>query len=119
MIKFHLTRTFLSFYSVDCNFRGVPVTFRVDPGSNSNYFATVIEYENGKGLAKVELVDATGAHFTMGESWGAVYKVDAPSGLKLPYSISLTDAEGENVFAKDVIPSSYSPGQTYRSVVNF
>ncbi|PIN20975.1 hypothetical protein CDL12_06333 [Handroanthus impetiginosus] len=40
----------IQYRRVDCNFPGVSVAFRVDPGSNPNYFATAIEYEDGDGL---------------------------------------------------------------------
>ncbi|KAI5430552.1 hypothetical protein KIW84_034944 [Lathyrus oleraceus] len=41
---------------VACNYPGVSITFRVDPGSNQQYFAIVIEYEDGDGdLKTIEL----------------------------------------------------------------
>ncbi|KAK6162564.1 hypothetical protein DH2020_002405 [Rehmannia glutinosa] len=109
---------------VDCNFPGVSVVFRVDPGSNANYFATAIEYEDGDGLAGVELkqaADSGGAWLKMQQSWGAVWKVDLPSNFPAPFSIRLTGGNnsGKTVVANNVIPANYKPGQTYRSLVNF
>ncbi|KAL2234039.1 putative expansin-B2 [Sesamum indicum] len=115
----------IQYKRVECNFPGVSVAFRVDPGSNANYFATAVEYEDGDGLAGVELkqaADSGGAWLPMQQSWGAVWKVDLPSNYKPPFSIRLT-AGGSNsrktVVADKVIPANYNPGQTYRSLVNF
>ncbi|KAG8391609.1 hypothetical protein BUALT_Bualt01G0205200 [Buddleja alternifolia] len=114
----------IQYRRVDCNFRGVPVAFRVDPGSNANYFATAIEYEDGDGVGGVELkqgADSSGAWLHMQQSWGAVWKVDLPSNLQPPFSIRLTSGNnsGKTVVANNVIPANYKPGQIYRSIVNF
>ncbi|KAK4476493.1 hypothetical protein RD792_015647 [Penstemon davidsonii] len=112
----------IQYRRVDCEFPGVSVAFRVDPGSNGNYFATTVEYENGGGLAGVELKQGSGAWLRMQPSWGAVWKLDAPSGLNPPFTIRLTaggNSNGKTVVAENVIPANYNPGQTYRSVVNF
>ncbi|KAG8391611.1 hypothetical protein BUALT_Bualt01G0205400 [Buddleja alternifolia] len=67
----------IQYRRVDCNFHGVSVAFRVDPGSNANYFATAIQYENGDGVGGVELkADSSSAWNPMQQSWGAVWKVD-------------------------------------------
>lgn len=109
---------------MDCNFPGVSVAFRVDPGSNANYFATAVEYVDGDGVGGVELkraADSSGAWIKMQQSWGAVWKADLPSNYKPPFSIRLTTGgnSGKTVVANNVIPANYNPGQTYRSIVNF
>ncbi|KAK4486769.1 hypothetical protein RD792_006651 [Penstemon davidsonii] len=109
----------IQYRRVDCNFRGVSVAFRVDPGSNNYYFSTVIEYENGDGLAKVEL-NQNGQWLQMQQLWGANWKINAPGGLRPPFSIRLTSANTwKTIVARNVIPANYKPGQTYRSFVNF
>ncbi|KAH7519633.1 putative expansin-B2 [Ziziphus jujuba] len=106
-----------------CNYPGKTITFKVDAGSNPNYFATLIEYEDGDGdLASVDLKQAVDSDswLPMQQSWGAVWKLDAGSTLHAPFSIRLTALESSNtIVANNVIPAGWKPGQTYRSVVNF
>ncbi|XP_012083852.1 putative expansin-B2 [Jatropha curcas] len=108
---------------VGCQYPDKTVTFRVDSGSNPQYFATLIEYENGDGdLASVELKQAqnTDSWIQMQQSWGAVWKVNSGSVLQAPFSLKLTTIEsGETIVANGVIPADWQPGKTYRSVVNF
>ncbi|GFP80900.1 putative expansin-b2 [Phtheirospermum japonicum] len=109
----------IQYQSVECDYIGVNVAFRVDPGSNANYFATAIEYEDGDGLVGVALRQANsdGEWMQMQLSWGAVYAVNLPNGYAPPFSFKLTDSS-KTVVAENVIPSNYQV-QTYRSVVNF
>ncbi|KAI4354782.1 hypothetical protein L6164_003621 [Bauhinia variegata] len=108
---------------VECNYPGMSIAFHVDAGSNPNYFASLIEYEDGDGdLAKVELKQAldSDSWLSMQQSWGAVWKLDTGSPLKAPFSLRLTTLEsGKTVVANNVIPAGWIPGHTYRSVVNF
>ncbi|KAJ8772318.1 hypothetical protein K2173_027495 [Erythroxylum novogranatense] len=113
---------------VACDYPGRKIAFHVDQGSNPNYFAVVVEFEDGDGdLAAVGLEDAASSTQTNGQqwrelqqSWGAVWKLDAGTELKPPFSIKLTSQySGETLVAKDVIPNGWQPGATYRSVVNF
>ncbi|XP_028754182.1 putative expansin-B2 [Neltuma alba] len=108
---------------VKCNYRGTSLAFHVDSGSNANYFACLVEYEDGDGdLAKVELKEALdSATWTpMQQSWGAVWKLNAGAPLKAPFSLRLTTVEsGRTLVADHVIPAGWTPGQTYRSPVNF
>ena len=99
------------------------IAFHVDSGSNSNYFASLIEYEDGDGdVSAVDLKQATDSStwLSMQESWGAVWKLNSGSTLQAPFSIRLTSAvSGNTVVANNVIPAGWQPGQTYRSVINF
>ncbi|XP_057718479.1 putative expansin-B2 [Arachis stenosperma] len=108
---------------VECNYPGVSIAFHVDAGSNQEYFAAVIEYEDGDGdLSKVELKEAldSASWYTMDQSWGAVWKLDKGSPLRAPFSLRLTTLEsGNSIVANNVIPAGWVPGHTYRSIVNF
>ncbi|XP_022974239.1 putative expansin-B2 isoform X2 [Cucurbita maxima] len=108
---------------VECKYGGTSIQFVVDAGSNPNYFAALIEYQNGDGvLGSVELKQAqgSGSWIPMKQSWGAVWKLDYGSALKAPFSFRLTALESRKaVVANNVIPAGWQPGKTYRSVVNF
>ncbi|CAN6705496.1 unnamed protein product [Malus baccata var. baccata] len=86
--------------SVACDYSGRTIAFRVDQGSNPNYFGAVIEFEDGDGdLAGIELKetsssDGGGEWRAMQQSWGAV--------LTSLYS-------DETLLAKDVIPVGWKP----------
>ncbi|KAE9445915.1 hypothetical protein C3L33_22173, partial [Rhododendron williamsianum] len=103
---------------------GYTIVFKVDSGSNPFYFATEIEYEDGDGdLSKVELQQAGSNYFApMQLVFGATWKLQSNTGspLKGPFSIRLTTlSSGKSLTAYNVIPANWSPGQTFRSNVNF
>nr|GMC60981.1 putative expansin-B2 [Ipomoea batatas] len=104
---------------VECKYPGVPLSFHLDSGSNPYYFALVIEYVGGEGvLSAVELKQAfTDSWLPMQRSWGAVWKLQDPFGLKPPFSLKLTDDSGKTLVAHNVIPAGWQPGNTYQSVV--
>lgn len=97
--------------------------FHVDQGSNPNYFAVVVEFEEGDGdLGAVDLKEGSGSGEwrSMTQSWGAVWKLDAGSELHAPFSIKLTsEYSGKTLVAKNVIPQGWKAGASYRSVVNY
>ncbi|XP_073138108.1 expansin-B15-like [Henckelia pumila] len=115
----------IQYKRVPCNFNGASVAFRVDAGSNPNYFAVLIEFENGYGLSKVELKQAGygggGAWLLMQRSWGSVWRLNVGSSLQPPFSMRLTSGggSGKTIEANNVIPAGYKPGKTYRSIINF
>ncbi|KAK4847978.1 hypothetical protein QYF36_007796 [Acer negundo] len=113
----------IQYRRVECNYPGMKVVFSVDSGSNPNYFAVLIEFEDGDGdLSGVDLQQApqTNTWLPMRQSWGAVWKLDAGSTLTAPFSLRLTAAEsGKTIIANNVIPAGWQAGQTYRSLVNF
>ncbi|XP_073002497.1 putative expansin-B2 [Typha latifolia] len=103
---------------VACNYPGFDVAFRVDAGSNPNYFAVLIEYEGGDGdRAAVELMQGgSNSWFAMQQSWGAVWKLNSGPQLQPPFSLRLTSLTSHRTFlANDVIPVGWQPGQTYWS----
>ncbi|KAH7863957.1 hypothetical protein Vadar_023994 [Vaccinium darrowii] len=109
------------FQRVLCNYPGFSVTFVVDSGSNSYYFAVVIEFQDGDGnLSAVALQQANSNTWTsMQHSWGAVWELDTGAYLQAPFSIQLTGDSGSTLVASNVIPVGWQPGQTYQSTVNF
>ncbi|XP_052192168.1 expansin-B18-like [Diospyros lotus] len=112
----------IQYIRAECNYPGATVAFHVDAGSNPNYFVTLIEYEDGDGdLSGVNLKQALDSDSwqPMQQSWGAVWKLDAGSTLKSPFSIKLVGESGQTLVANNVIPAGWQPGKTYRSVVNF
>ncbi|XP_027154937.1 expansin-B15-like [Coffea eugenioides] len=113
----------ISYARVSCEYPGTNVAFRVDPGSNPQYFAAVIEFEDGDGdLAGVALKQSSGPDewWEMKQSWGAVWKLDAGSVLRPPFSIRLrSQYSGQILVAKNVIPAGWKPGATYRSLVKY
>ena len=110
---------------VACDYSGKTIAFHVDLGSNPNSFSVVVEFEEGDGdLAGVALKETSsegsGKWRPMQQSWGAVWKLDAAYQLKPPFSIKLiSQYSRQTLVAKNVIPDTWSPGSTYRSLVNY
>ncbi|GAA0164172.1 hypothetical protein LIER_39733 [Lithospermum erythrorhizon] len=114
---------------VACDYSGKNIVFHVDQGSNPSYFAAVIQYEEGDGdLAGVDLMQSSSSSSSsaadgwmkMQQSWGAVWMLNPGFELQPPFSIRLTSKlSGQTLVAKDVIPTGWQPGATYRSLVNF
>ncbi|TVU03989.1 hypothetical protein EJB05_50453, partial [Eragrostis curvula] len=111
----------IQYTRVSCNWgNGLDIAFRVDGGSNPNYIAVAIEYEDGDGdLSGVELMQSGAAWQPMQRSWGAVWKYNSGAALQGPLSIRLTSGSGKTLEATNVIPGGWTAGATYRSVVNY
>ncbi|XP_077234343.1 expansin-B18-like [Tasmannia lanceolata] len=115
----------IQYARVACDYPGKTIAFHVDAGSNPNYFAVVIEFEDGDGdLANVDLKEAAStdsyAWRPMQQSWGADWKLDSGSQLEPPFTIRLTSQfSGETLVANNVIPAGWQPGASYRSFINY
>lgn len=107
---------------VPCDYSGKKIAFHVDQGSNPNYMAVVIEFEEGDGdLRQVDLQQASSSGWLeMKQSWGAVWQLNPGFELQPPLSIRLTSQYSlQTLVAKNVIPVGWRPGATYRSLVNY
>ncbi|CAM0903474.1 unnamed protein product [Alopecurus aequalis] len=112
----------IQFTRVQCNWAGVQLTFVVDAGSNPQYFAVLVQYQNGDGdLSAMELMQTgSGAAWAlMQHSWGAVWKFNAGSALQAPLSLRLTSSSGKKLAATNVIPAGWKAGAAYTSAVNY
>ncbi|XP_042503413.1 putative expansin-B2 isoform X2 [Macadamia integrifolia] len=113
----------VQYQRVQCDYGGVNIAFHVDSGSNSYYFAVVIEFVDGDGdLNAVDLRQALDSDTwqSMQHSWGAVWKLDNGSAMKAPFSIRLTTLEsGKVLVITDAIPAGWTAGTTYQSAVNY
>ncbi|CAM0944615.1 unnamed protein product [Alopecurus aequalis] len=111
----------IQYTRVPCNWQGVHIAFKVDAGSNNYYLAMLIEYESGDGdLSSVELMQSGGGGWSkMDQSWGAVWRYNSGPMLRAPFSVRLTSSSGKTLVANNVIPAGWTPGGTYRSVVNY
>lgn len=110
------------FYRVPCNYGGQKILFKVDRGANPFFFSVTILYENGDGdVSFVEIQPAGSNRFLpMQQNFGAAYKINAPQGLKGPFSLRLTQVESRrSIVAQNVIPANWVPGGFYLSSVNF
>ncbi|BAT96168.1 putative expansin-B2 [Vigna angularis] len=113
-------RIAIQYNRVACNY-GRSIVFHVDSGSNQDYLAVMVEYEDGDGeLERVEVKEASSESWeAMEKSWGAVWKYNKRSQLKAPFSIRLTNFESKTIEASNVIPAGWTPGSSYVSNVNF
>ncbi|KAI3878992.1 hypothetical protein MKW92_021215 [Papaver armeniacum] len=112
----------VQYQRVKCNYPGTKIVFKVDQGSNPEYFATLVEYENtDSDIASIDLQDisASSNWKPMQRLWGAQWKLNSPTPLRGPFSLRLRAANGKTIVAQNVIPAGWRPGATYRSNVNF
>lgn len=114
------THIYINACSVQCSYSGTQITFRVDSGSNPNYFAVLIEFVGGDGsLSAVDLMQSGGSWSSMQHSWGAVWMLNSGSTLQAPFSIRLTSDSGKTLVINDVIPQGWQAGAIYKSTANF
>ncbi|GAA0150981.1 hypothetical protein LIER_09798 [Lithospermum erythrorhizon] len=111
-IHFDLSGTAL----VPCRY-ATKMTFKVDGGSNPNYFACAIEYVPEDGAIKsVELKPSNSVNWLpMQESFGATWKINInPGVMKSPFSIRVTTKQSNKVYTSfDVIPVGWQPNKRY------
>ncbi|EMS46139.1 Expansin-B7 [Triticum urartu] len=117
----------MQFKRVPCQYPGLSVTFHVEQGSNPNYLAILVEYENGDGdVAQVDLMESrpdngepTGVWTPMRESWGSIWRLDTHRPLQGPFSLRVTNESGRSLVAEQVIPADWQPNTVYSSLVQF
>lgn len=109
---------------VPCDYGSRMVQFKIDAGANPYYLALLVEYVEGDGdISKVYVRDCNskpGEYMKMDRSWGALWKLNAPNGLKPPFSLLLKSRySGSVLVADNVIPADWKPGCTYTANANF
>ncbi|CAO2824032.1 unnamed protein product [Amaranthus hypochondriacus] len=112
----------IQFQRVKCNYPGVTVAVKTDPGSNPYYIAIAIEYVNGEGLQGVNLKQSNGygGWMHMERSWGGLWKMNAGYILQPPLSLQLIEAQTKHILTlNNIIPRNWIPSHIYRSLVNF
>ncbi|URD90351.1 hypothetical protein MUK42_33226 [Musa troglodytarum] len=110
----------IQYARVPCSYPGFRITFKVDSGSNPNFFAVLIEFVDGDGEISAVDLQHGGSWTPMQPSFGAVWKLNSGTPLPGPFSIRLTSGVSrKTVVATNVIPVGWRPGATYTSNVNF
>ncbi|KAI3925119.1 hypothetical protein MKW98_009769 [Papaver atlanticum] len=112
----------VQYHRVKCNYPVAKIVFKVDFGSNPQYFSTLVEYENtDSDIFSIDLQDISVSSnwHPMQRSMSAKWKLNSPTALKGPFSLRLKAANGKTIVAQNVIPAGWRPGVTYRSNVNF
>jgi len=109
------------FRRVPCEYPGTNIAFHVNEGATGYWFAVLIEYEDGDGdLGAVDLKQANSDTWQgMHQTWGANWCLNS-GPLEAPFSIRLQSlSTGKTLTANNVIPQSWQPSATYRSLVNY
>nr|CAB3500181.1 unnamed protein product [Digitaria exilis] len=117
----------IQFRRVPCNYKGLNVNFRVQVGSNPNYFAVLVQYAGKDGaVVQLDLMETdkatgkpTGVWTPMRVSWGAVWRLDTKRPLQAPFSLRARSDSGKTVVAENVIPADWKPMTDYPSNVQF
>ncbi|KAL6906409.1 hypothetical protein ACP4OV_004010 [Aristida adscensionis] len=117
----------IQFRRVPCNYKGLNVNFRVQVGSNPNYFAVLVEYAGKDGaVVQVDLMESkkdgggpTGVWTPMHVSWGAIWRLDSNRPLQPPFSLRIRSDSGKMLVANNVIPVNWKPLTDYNSNLQF
>lgn len=106
---------------VACNYGRTKIAFKIETGTNPNWFATAIEFDDGDGgLRSVEIAAAGRQEFVpMNNIWGAVWAANIDPSFHGPFSFRLTSPTNKVVVAGNAVPAGFAPGQVYFSNVNF
>ncbi|MCL7037910.1 hypothetical protein MKW94_016439 [Papaver nudicaule] len=112
----------IQYQQVKCNFPN-KIAFKVEDGSNPNFFATLVEYQNIESdIVSVDLQVAGSSDWQpMQRSHrSAVWNLQSlATPLRTPFSLRLRSGDGKTIVAANVIPDGYQPGTPYQSKVNF
>ncbi|TMW85966.1 hypothetical protein EJD97_022181 [Solanum chilense] len=107
---------------VACNYNR-NILFKVDKGSNPNFFAVVSEAVDGDGdlsLVEIQTGGKKNTWNSMNRMIGSTWSVGIdPNTQKPPFSLRLTSGTKQSVTALNVIPNGWQPTQFYNSNVNF
>ncbi|XP_076941153.1 expansin-B15-like [Bidens hawaiensis] len=111
----------IQFQRVPCNYGATNIAFKIDSGTNPNWFAVRIEFAEGDGaLQSVEIAPSGTRNFIpMKNLWGEVWFANINPSFSGPFSFRLTSPVNQVVVARNVVPSGYALGKTYYSNVNF
>ncbi|KAI3677945.1 hypothetical protein L6452_37219 [Arctium lappa] len=113
----NLGRVNIQYRRVPCNYRSTKIAFKIDAGTNPNWFATVIEFEDGDGgLRSVEIAASHSQQFVLMKNiWGAVWQADINPSFHAPFSFKLTSPTNKVIIARNAVPKGFVPGKTYFS----
>ncbi|KAJ8540483.1 hypothetical protein K7X08_030402 [Anisodus acutangulus] len=115
-----LGRINISYKRVACNYKQ-NIMFKVDKGSNPNFFAVATEAGNGDGELSLVEIKPTGSDkwFPMQRMFGATWSANINIGTqKPPFSLQLTSGNKHQITADNVIPAGWQPRAIYKSNVS-
>lgn len=108
-------------HTVPCDYLGNNIAFHVNEGATDLWFAFLVEYEDRDGdLGAVNLKQANSDTWqAMQQIWGANWCLNS-GPLQAPFSIWLQSLSTQRTLTVyNVIPQSWQPRATYRSLVNY
>ncbi|CAL4983347.1 unnamed protein product [Urochloa decumbens] len=111
----------IQFRRVPCIYPGKTVTFHIEHGSNPNYLAVLVEFEDGDGdVVQVDIMEGNSGYWMpMRESWGSIWRMDSKRRLQGPFSLRITNESGQTLVAYQIIPANWAPNTYYRSNIQY